>query len=126
MAIMDPTRLPIDRRHLDEEDRINLLRLELLLEQNRFDEANDVAEDLWVEATDAHKELYRGLANALTAVVAREARQFRGAAEIAQQSRVTLAPFPRLVLGFDLDAILDSVQSFVERGEGLILVRRQG
>lgn len=126
MAIMDPSLLPADRRHLDADDRTNLLRLELLVGQSRLDEAHDLVEDLWIEATDAHKELYKGLTNALTAVIACDAGQHRGAAEIAQRSRVILTPFPRPVLGLDLDALLDSVESFVERGEGPILVHRQG
>ena len=126
MAIMNPSHLPTDRRHLDEDDRAGLLRFEFLLEQTRFDEAHDLVEDLWAVATDAHKDLYKGLANALAAVIARGADQQRGAAEIAQRCRVILAPYPRLVLGFDLDALLDSVESFVERGEGHILVRRRG
>ena len=126
MAIMKPDQLPPDRRHLDREDRVRLLRFELLIGQNRFAEAQDAAEDLWLEATDAHKGLYRGLANAVTAVCARDARQRRGAEEIARRSRALLAPYPRHVLDIDLDALLDSVDRFVDRGEGSILLLRQG
>ena len=126
MAIMDPSRLPTDRRHLDEEDRAQLLRFELLVADGRFERAQEIVEDLWIEATDAHKALYKGLSNALTAVCAREARQLRGAAEIAKRSRAMLAPFPRRVLGLDLDAILDSVHTVVERGDGPVLLLRQG
>lgn len=126
MAIMDPSLLPADRSHLDSEDRNQLLRFELLLTQGRFDLAQEVAEDLWIEATDAHKDLYQGLANALTAVCAREAQKRRGAKEIAHRSRVILAPFPRRVLDIDLDVFLDSMDDFIERGEGPILLQRQG
>jgi Domain of unknown function (DUF309) len=126
MAIMDPALLPADRDHLGDEDRDQLLRFELLVAQNRFDEAQEIVEDLWIEATDAHKDLYKGLANVLTAVCAREAQQRRGAREIAHQSRVILAPFPRLVLGVDLDALLDSVDDYVERGDGSVRFLRQG
>jgi len=126
MAIMDPALLPADRNHLDPEDRNQLLRFELLLVQGRFDQAQEVVEDLWIEATDAHRELYRGLSNAVTAVCASEAQKHRGAGEIAHQSRVILAPFPRRVLGIDIDALLDSVSDHVERGEGSVLLQRQG
>ena len=37
-----------------------------------------------------------------------------------------LAPFPRRVLDLELDALLESVRDFVVRGEGPILLRRQG
>jgi hypothetical protein len=125
MAIMNPASLPADRSHLDADDRRRLLRFERLVAQGRFDHAQEVAEDLWIEATDAHKDLYRGVSNALTAVCARSAQQNRGATEIARQSRVILAPFPRRVLGLDLDVLLDSVSDFVERGSGPIRCRAE-
>jgi hypothetical protein len=123
---MDPARLPPDRRHLDEADRTALLRFELLVQVGRFDDAKDLVEDLWHEATDAHRRFYQGLANALTAVCARQYRQSRGAVEIAGRTREMLAPYPRRALGFDLDALLDSVEDFVERGSGSVLLVRQG
>lgn len=117
---MDPALLPAHRDHLDDEDRHRLTRFELLVRKNRFDEAQEIVEELWTEAIDAHRDLYKGLSNALTAVCARQANQRRGAAEIARQSRVLLAPFPRRVLGIDLDALLDSVSDHVEHGDGPI------
>ncbi len=126
MTIMDPASIPEDRGHLAEDDRRQLLRLELLLNQGRYDEAQEVAEDLWLEATDAHKRLYQGLSNAVTAVVARQARKVRGARQIAQQTRTMVAPYPRRVIGIELDTLLDSMDDFVLRGEGPILLLRQG
>ena len=126
MAIMDPSRVPGGRDHLDTDDRERLLRLELLVADDRIDEAQEQAEDLWLEATDAHKRLYQGISNALTAVCARRARKVRGARQIAEQSRVMLEPYPRHVLGLDLDALLESVREVVVRGEGPVLLRRQG
>lgn len=123
---MDPSHLPPDRRHLDAEDRAALLRFELLVQLGRHEEAQDVVEDLWREATDAHRRFYQGLANALTAVCARQYRQSRGAHEIAERTRTMLAPYPRRSLGFDLDALLDSVDEFVLRGSGPVLLLRQG
>lgn len=125
MAYTDPSRLPADRLHLDEEERDQLLRFELLVAQGRIDEAQEIVEDLWIVATDAHKALYQGLSNALTAVVARNAQKIRGASEIVRESRSMLASFPRRVLDMDLDALLDSVQVFVVRGDGPILLLRQ-
>ena len=126
MAIMDPRSIPPGRAHLDEHDRRRLLRLELLVADGRFGEAQEAAEDLWLEATDAHKLLYQGLSNALTAVCARQARQLRGARQIADATRSMLAPFPRRALDLEFDVLLDSVRDFVVRGEGPILLRRQG
>jgi hypothetical protein len=126
MAFMNPAELPPDRAHLDPEDRDRLLHFDLLVADRRFEEAQEIVEDLWFEATDAHKALFHGLANALTAVCAREVRQLRGAEEIAARSRSMLAPFRRRVLGIDLDAFLDSVDDFVVRGEGPVLTLRQG
>ncbi len=123
---MSPGALPPGRDHLDADDRIRLLRFDLLVADRRFEAAQEEVEDLWREATDAHRELYRGLANALTAVCAREARKLRGAREIAERSRSLLEPFPRRVLGLELDALLESVASFVERGDGPVLLQRQG
>lgn len=123
---MDPSRVPAGRDHLDEDDRRRLMRLELLVAAGRFEEAQELAEDLWLEATDAHKRLYQGISNALTAVRARQARQLRGARQIAEQTRAMLAPYPRLVLGLELDALLDSVRDYVIRGEGPVLLKRQG
>jgi hypothetical protein len=126
MAFMDPRRIPSGRSHLDESDRRRLLQLELAVAAGRFDDAQETAEDLWLEATDAHKLLYQGLSNALTAVCARQARKLRGARQIAAETRRMLAPFPRRVLDFELDTLLESVRDFVVRGEGPILLRRQG
>lgn len=123
---MDPARLPPDRRHLDEADRIALLRFELLVQVGRFDDAQEIVEDLWREATDAHRPFYQGFANALTAVCARQSRQLRGAREIAARTRELLAPYPRRALGFDLDALLDSVDELVLRGSGPVLLQSQG
>jgi hypothetical protein len=126
MAIMDPRRIPPGRSHLDESDRRRLIRLELEVAAGRFDDAQETAEELWLEATDAHKLLYQGLSNALTAVCARQARKLRGARQIASETRTLLAPFPRRALDLELDALLESVGDFVARGEGPILLRRQG
>ena len=123
---MDPAQIPADRSHLDADDRDRLIRLELFLGQGLYDEAQEAAEDLWLEATDAHKRLYQGLSNAITAVCARQARQLRGARQIALQSRNMLAPYPRVALGIELDALLDSVDAFVLRGEGPVHLVRQG
>jgi hypothetical protein len=46
--------------------------------------------------------------------------------EIAHRSRVILAPFPRRVLDIDLDVFLDSMNDFITREEGPILLQRQG
>lgn len=126
MAIMDPALIPEDRRHLDADERRHMIRLELLVDQGRFDEAQEVAEDLWLESTDAHKRLFQGISNALTAVCARQARQLRGAHEISARTRAMLAPYPRRVIGIELDSLLESVRDFVVRGEGPIRLRRQG
>jgi hypothetical protein len=126
MAIMDPALIPADRKHLDADERRRLLRLELLVDQGRFDEAQEVAEDLWLASTDAHKRLFQGLSNALTAVCARQSRKRRGARQISEQTRIMLAPFPRRAVGLELDALLDSLDAYVTRGEGPILLRRQG
>jgi hypothetical protein len=126
MAIMEPELIPAGRDHLEDEERKRLMRLDLLVAQGRHDEAQEEAEDLWLEANDAHKRLYQGLSNALTAVCAREAGQRRGSREIARRTRHMLAPYPRRVIGLDLDALLESVDAFVLRGEGQILLLRQG
>ena len=126
MAIMDPALVPPDRGHLDPDDRRQLLRLELLVAQGRFEDAQEVAEDLWIEATDANKRLYQGLSNALTAVCARRAHQIRGGREIADHTRTMLAPFPRRVLGIELDALMESMNEYIVRGDGPILLLRQG
>lgn len=126
MAIMDPGGIPAGRAHLDPDDRRLLLRMELFAEQGRFEEAQDLAEELWLEAVDAHKRLYQGLANAFTAAAARAGLQRRGAREIAGRTRRMLEPYPRRVLDLDLDALLDSLDALVERGDGTLLMRRQG
>ena len=123
---MEPALVPPDREHLDPEDRRRLLRMELCAEMGRFEEAQDLAEELWLEAIDAHKHLYQGLANAFTAAAARTALQRRGAREIAARTRRMLAPYPRQVVDLDLDALLDSLDALVERGDGTLLMRRQG
>ena len=126
MAVMDPACIPAGRAHLDADDRLRLLRMELCAEQGRFEEAQDLAEELWLEAVDAHKRLYQGLANAFTAAAARSALQRRGAREIAARTRRMLAPYPRTVLDLELEAFLDSLDALVERGDGTLLMRRQG
>ena len=117
---MDPRSLPAGRDHLDPEDRTTLDRCERLAADGRFAEAKDLVEGLWREANDAHKGLYRGLANALTAVCAQERGQVRGAREIAAATRAMLAPFPAQALGFDLHRLLAAVDARVASGQGAV------
>lgn len=123
---MNPAELPPGRDHLDEDERADLLRFELLIAQGRHDEAQDVIEQLWATATDAHRGLFQALSNAITAVCARERGQLRGAYQIARQSRAMLEPFPRLTIGVELDVLMGSVDRFIDRGGGQILLLRQG
>lgn len=123
---MDPSTLPAGRGHLEREDRVRLVRFELLADQGRFAEAQDVVEELWLEAYDAHRPLYQGLANAMTAAAARSVGKRRGAAAIARRTREMLVSFPRVVLDLDLDALLDSLDQLVRRGDGPLRLRRQG
>jgi predicted metal-dependent hydrolase len=126
MAIMSPHDVPNSRHHLDEGDRLDLLRLEMLVAQGKIWDAQEAAEDLWRSARDAHRELYHGLSNALTAACARESGQDRGARQILERTARILEPFPRRALGFDLDALLDSVRELVHRGDGPVHLVRQG
>ncbi len=126
MAIMDPRLVPATRDHLDSADRNLLLRFELLVAQGKHEPAQEVAEELWLGAHDAHKRLYQGLSNALTAVCAREAGKVRGARQIARRTHEMLAEYPRTALGLEIDVLLASVDRFVKRGEGPILIHRQG
>lgn len=126
MTIMDAGGIPDSRHHLDEGERLDLLRLELLVAQGKLWEAQEAAEDLWRGARDAHRQLFLGISNALTAACAAESGQNRGAREIFDRSVRILAPFPRRSLGFDLDALLDSTRAFVLRGEGPLHLVRQG
>jgi len=117
MAISDPSRVPAGREHLDNEDRELLERFEELVAAGDLESAHDVAEELWMTATDAHRALYQGLANVLAAVCAREQGKLRGALQIAQRSREMLAPFPARALGLELDVLLESMERCVERGQ---------
>jgi hypothetical protein len=123
---MEPALIPDARDHLDDDDRERLLRFELQVGQGLHHEAQDTIEELWLEANDAHKRLYQAISNGLTAVCAREARKRRGAREIADRTRSMLAPFPRRSLGIDLEVFLRSVEDFVLRGEGPVLLLAQG
>lgn len=120
VAIMDPAAIPSGRDHLDPADRARLQDLERLVEAGALAEAQDLAEELWAEATDAHKELFRGLANALTAACARSRGQLRGAREIAAATRTMVSPYPSRAIGLDLDRLLASLDAFVATGEGRI------
>jgi hypothetical protein len=126
MAVMDPASIPNTRDHLEPDDRDRLMRFELLVEQGRHDDAQETAEELWLEGNDAHRRLFQGISNAMTAVCAREAGQLRGAREIARQTRSMLEAYPRHALGMDIEVLLRSVDEFVRRGEGPILLRAQG
>jgi len=126
MAVMDPAGIPPGRDHLDPEDLTRLERLERLVNAGELDQAQDVAEELWAEMTDAHRGLFRGLANALTAACARSRGQVTGARQIAVSTRTMLSPFPRVALGLDLDRLLDSLDAFVASGTGRIHVGAGG
>lgn len=126
MAVMDPTAIPSGRDHLDPADRVRLEQLERLVAAGDLDEAQDLAEELWTEATDAHRELFRGLANALTAACARGRGQLKGAREIAAATRTMLSPFPRVAVGLDLDRLVASLDAFVATGRGRIHLGPEG
>jgi hypothetical protein len=89
----------------------------------RFGEAQEAAEDLWL-GDRRPQALYQGLSSALTAVCARQ-RAAQGARQIADATLHARA-FPRRALDLEFDVLLDSVRDFVVRGEGPILLRRQG
>jgi predicted metal-dependent hydrolase len=126
MTIMDPHAIPDSRAHMDEGDRLDLLRLEMLVAQGKVWDAQEAAEDLWRSSQDAHKELFHGISNALTAACAQEAGQPRGSREILERTIRILEPYPRRVLGLDLDALIRSVHEIVNRGEGPVRLVRQG
>ncbi len=126
MAIMDPADIPSGRDHLDPTDRARLEHFERLVATGALAEAQDLAEELWVEAVDAHKGLFRGLANALTAACARSRGQLRGAREIAAATRTMLSPYPSRAVGLDLDRLLASLDAFVATGEGRVYPGAEG
>jgi hypothetical protein len=123
MSVLDPKSISSDRDHLDPEERQLLEQFDALVADDEFERAHGLLEDLWGTAVDAHKPLYQGLANVLAAVCAHQLGHLRGAREIAQWSHELLKPFPRQVLGLDLDCLLDSMERFLERGQGSLQLR---
>jgi Uncharacterized conserved protein len=121
MAVMEPSAVPPGRDHLDPEEVALLAAMECHLAAGDHRAAQDCAEDLWRLATDAHKRLYQGLSNALTAVCARELGHLRGAREIAARTHEMLRPYPRRVLGLDLETLLATMDRFVATGGGPVL-----
>ena len=81
-----------------------------------YEEAQDCAEELWRGAVDAHKRLWQGISNALTAVCARKLGHRRGACEIASKTHEMLSPYPRHVVGLDLEDLLAMMDRFVDTG----------
>ncbi len=102
---MHPAEVPAGCDHLDEDDRRRLRLCEKLAPHDP-EAAHDVLETLWMEAVDAHRRLYQGLANVVAAVVAHNAGQRVGAGEIARRAHEMLAPFPGCAVGIDLDSAL--------------------
>ncbi len=119
---MSPTAIPPDCDHMDAEEQQIVRLLQDHLEAGRHHEAQDAAEDLWRLAVDAHKRLWKGISNALTAVCAREIGHLQGAREIAARTHEMLAPFPRRAAGLDLDILLTSMDRFVASGGGAVRV----
>ena len=126
MAINHPGDVPETRDHLTPGELELLLRFGMLTARGEYQAAQEVAEQLWLEAQDAHKRLYQGLSNAMTAACARELHHLRGAREIARRTHEILEPYPRRALGIDLDALLESMDKFIERGDGPIRLEGQG
>jgi len=118
MAIMSPSAIPPDINHLDAEEQTLIRLLKDHLEAGRYREAQDAAEDLWRLAVDAHKRLWQGISNALTAVCARELEHIQGAQAIATRTHKMLAPYPRRAAGIDLDLLLATMDRFVATGSG--------
>ncbi len=119
---MSPSAIPPDFEHLDTEEQDLILLLQDHLEAGRYHEAQDAAEDLWRGAVDAHKGLWKGISNALTAVCAREIGHLQGAQNIAARTHEMLAPYPRRAGGLDLDILLTSMDRFVAAGGGAVRV----
>ena len=119
---MSPSAIPPDFEHLDTEEQDLILLLQDHLEAGRHHEAQDAAEDLWRLAVDAHKGLWKGVSNALTAVCAREIGHIQGAQEIAARTHKMLAPYTRRVVGLDLDLLLTTLDRFVAAGGGAVRV----
>jgi len=120
MAIMSPPAIPPDINHLDAEERALVRLLKNHLETGRYREAQDTAEDLWRLAVDAHKLLWKGISNALTAVCALELGHLKGAQDIAARTHEMLAPFPNRVVGLDVEILLATMDQFVATGVGAV------
>jgi hypothetical protein len=118
MAIMSPSAIPPDCNHLDTEEQELIRQLQDHLEAGRYHEGQDTAEDLWRLAVDAHKALWKGVSNALTAVCARELGHLKGAQDIAARTHEMLVLYPRRVVGIDLDLLLVTMDRFVATGSG--------
>jgi len=123
MAIMSPSAIPPDYEHLDAEEQNLIRQLQDNLAAGRYREAQDNAEDLWRGAIDAHKRLWQGVSNALTAVCAREFEHIQGAQAIATRTHEMLAPYPRRAAGIDLDLLLATMDRFVATGGGEVRTR---
>jgi len=124
MAIMSPLEVPPDYDHLDVEEQDLIRQLQDNLAASRYREAQDAAEDLWRLAVDAHKQLWKGVSNALTAVCARELGHIQGAQAIAARTHEMLAPYPRRAAGLDLDLLLGTMDRFVVTGSGDVRVKK--
>ena len=122
MAIMSPSAIPPDYEHLDAEEQNLIRQLQDNLAAGRYREAQDNGEDLWRGAVDAHKGLWKGISNALTAVCAGEIGHIQGAQEIAARTHEMLAPYPRRAAGIDLDLLLATMDQFVATGGGGVRV----
>jgi len=122
VAIMNPSAIPPDCNHLDVEEQELIRQLQDHLEAGRYREAQDSAEDLWRLAVDAHKLLWKGISNALTAVCARKGGHLKGSREIAARTHQMLAPYPRPAAGLDLDLLLATMDRFVATGGGEVRV----
>lgn len=117
---MNPSAVPPDNDHLDPEEQELIRHLQDNLTAGRYGQAQDCAEDLWRLAIDAHKRLWQGVSNALTAVCARELGNLKGAQEIAGRTHEMLAPYPRRAAGLDLDLLLATMDRFVMTGGGAV------
>ncbi len=126
MAFASPDAVPTDACHLSRDEVRRLDEAIRLVEAGEHGWAHDVLEELWIEATDVHKDLFRGLVNAVGALCARRLGHRRGAREIAARSRATLRRFPRHSLGLDLDTFLDDVNAFLAAGDGPVRLRKPG
>jgi predicted metal-dependent hydrolase len=84
-----------------------------LFNSEKFFEAHEVLEELWLETTGARKQFYQGLIQCAVALAHWQRKNSRGAVQVGNRALTTLKMYDPKEEGIDVARLIQECESFL-------------